>query len=71
MKTCKGCKYAKWERTAAGKLHPGGDGRCEYPVTIQQLPQAFYFLGSHRPSGGRINRRDELNDHCAFYAPEK
>ena len=30
MKNCTDCKYADWQRTAAGKLHPSGDGECTY-----------------------------------------
>jgi hypothetical protein len=34
------------------------------------LPQAFYWIGrSHpHPCGGHINRREELKDHCVYYA---
>lgn len=38
MKTCKGCKYADWRKTKAGKLHPTGDGKCAYEYKVPQLP---------------------------------
>lgn len=28
--TCIGCRYARWERTKAGRLHPDGTGTCEW-----------------------------------------
>ena len=67
MKNCKGCKYADWQRTAAGKLHPSGDGRCKYPWKMPLLPASMYWLGSARPSGGRISRRENFEDHCPYY----
>lgn len=43
---CNGCKFAEWERTASGRLHPQKQGRCTYlkqhPIKIS-LPAAFYF----------------------------
>ena len=71
MKTCKGCKWAEWNRTASGRLHPNGGGRCTFQVKIPVLPQAFYWIGGEpRPMGGQINRKEEHKDHCAYYAPE-
>lgn len=68
MKSCNGCAFANWRKTAAGRLHPSGDGRCMKNIKIPELPQAFYW-GSHSPSpaGGFINRREALKDHCVYY----
>lgn len=41
MKNCTNCKHAQWNKTAAGRLHPSGDGRCGYPV---QLPEHCAFF---------------------------
>lgn len=27
---CDGCRFAEWEKTASGRLHPSGHGRCAY-----------------------------------------
>lgn len=77
MKTCKGCRWAEWKRTAAGKLHPDGYGKCAFPLKIPKLPTAFYWsgygagLGTPPISGGVIERHRELRDQCPCYAPEQ
>jgi hypothetical protein len=68
MKNCTDCKWAQWRRTKAGKLHPSGDGSCAYPFKMPPLPQSMYWLSTPKPCGGGINRKQELNDHCAYYA---
>ncbi len=70
---CVGCKWAKWKVTDGGKLHPSGDGQCQYPYQIPDLPGAMYWIGKFPPSpcGGRINRREPLNRHCPYYQKEK
>ena len=75
--TCVGCIYAEWDRTASGRLHPGGDGRCAYfsknPMNIR-LPAAFHWhiLSPPVPHGGWINRRakDCDIDWCHFKSEE-
>lgn len=37
--TCFGCKYAEWQRTKTGALHPNKQGRCTWKVSI---PVALY-----------------------------
>ena len=68
MKNCTHCKHARWNKTAAGRLHPSGDGECGYEVKLPQLPQSMYWFGA-RPTvlGGHVNRRTELRDHCAHF----
>lgn len=68
MKSCVNCKYAEWNKTASGRLHPSGDGRCTYPYKMPPLPQSMYFVSEPRPCGGTISRREELKDHCAYYS---
>jgi hypothetical protein len=68
MKNCTDCKHALWERTAAGKLHPSGDGKCQYPWKMPELPAALYWLRRPEPSGGFINRRRDNAEHCAYWA---
>jgi hypothetical protein len=72
--TCVGCIYAEWDRTASGRLHPGGKGRCLYfkrNPRDQRLPAAFnwMFLTPPVPHGGQINRRaeDGVDKGCAFW----
>lgn len=68
MKNCTNCELAIWDRTAAGKLHPSGDGRCGYDFKIPQLPASMTWLGNPpKPFGGQISRRMELRDHCVYF----
>lgn len=67
MKSCKDCGYANWYRTSSGKLHPSGDGKCEFKWKLPPIPQAFYLLKSNSLCGGYISRKKELNDHCAYF----
>ena len=75
MKTCDGCKHAAWRRTKADKLHPSGEGRCQYPYKVPPLPASMFWASWSRnenviPSGGHINRREELPEHCVYYERE-
>ena len=71
MKDCTHCKYAEWERTKNGALHPKGDGRCTYTVKIPPLPASQYWAweaqGHPKVLGGWINRRLHLLAHCVYY----
>ena len=70
MKNCTDCKHALWYTTATGRLHPGGGGFCKYPYKIPALPAAFYWMSNRAdaPLGGHINRREDLKNHCCYYA---
>jgi len=66
---CDGCKFAFWDRTKSGGLHPSKRGKCSYVVSIPDIPQAFCWPGhwsSGAPtlSGGYINRGFELHSPC-------
>jgi hypothetical protein len=67
MKDCTDCIYADWQRTATGRLHPSGDGKCRKIICIPKLPPCYDWLSTPYPAGGHINRRKELKDHCPFY----
>ena len=69
MKNCKDCKYADWDKTKSGRLHPSGDGRCTFPWKIPALPASMYWIGknSPTPNGGSINRKKRFKDHCPYY----
>ena len=64
--TCCGCRYAEWRKTTAGRLHPSGDGRCGYVVTIPPIPISMWWGGGDlpRPRGGEISRREALRNPC-------
>jgi hypothetical protein len=69
MKSCTKCKHADWYRRADGSLHPSGDGQCLMPYKVPPLPASMWWIGSGapEPSGGAINRRKELRDHCTYW----
>ena len=69
MKDCTHCKYADWQRTQAGKMHPSGDGKCTFPWKLPPLPAAMYWMtrDGPTPNGGYVNRREELKAHCTYY----
>jgi len=64
MSNCTECKFAEWKRTAAGRLHPSGEGRCRWKYEPKPIAAAYSWPGFHRgsspiPHGGFIHRRDE------------
>ncbi len=66
MKNCKGCAWAEWRRTANGRLHPSGDGKCTYIIRVVALPACANGRGT--PVICRyINRNHEFKDHCMAY----
>ncbi len=67
MNNCKDCKYALWNRTAAGKLHPSGEGRCNYQWKMPELPVAFHWISRTTPSGGAIQRKRDNEEHCVYW----
>jgi len=67
MKNCKDCKFAKWERTASGRLHPSGDGECLYKVTPPVLP-ACKMLPEYWVRSFMINRHRDFPNHCPTFA---
>lgn len=69
MKNCTGCKYAEWQRTKSGNLHPSGDGECTYEVKRPVVPSGMSMI--FHISSGFINRRRELRDHCPCYEAKK
>ncbi len=73
MKSCNCCKYADWYRTQNGRLHSSGDGKCTYPYKVPVLPASMHWTWrvDPTPSGGFINRREELKEHCAYFAREE
>jgi hypothetical protein len=69
MKNCLGCKYAEWDRSKNGNLHPSGNGRCGFPYKVPQLPASMYWIMYEvpKPHGGFINRRESFAEHCPYY----
>jgi len=73
MKTCDKCKYAEWERTKVGRLHPNRRGMCTFKIKVPELPNAFFWVSdSHLfPAGGPIKRGRVYEKHCPYAAPVK
>lgn len=66
--SCLDCKFSVWLRTAGGRLHPSGDGRCTWSMPVIRLPKAKYFLNNPAPIGGHIDRRKPHLD-CDAWEP--
>ena len=79
MADCTNCKFASWQRTAKGTLHPSGEGRCTWQGwTKWKLPAAFYYTSNRdmrsvpTPRGGQINRRTPIKaSECQLFQPAK
>jgi hypothetical protein len=72
MNNCKQCRFARWQKTKAGKLHTSGDGGCTWDGWKRwQIPAAFYYMNSENkppaPQGGPINRRNPPTEKCPFF----
>ena len=39
---CLTCKFAEWKRTASGRLHPSGDGKCTWTMPTIFMPLAAW-----------------------------
>lgn len=63
---CVDCKLAHWEKTKTGRLHPSGDGKCQWTMPAVRLPVSMWLSHSNKPSGGHINRRDDWKQ-CPQY----
>lgn len=77
MADCKDCKFASWQRTTTGRLHPSGDGRCTWQGwTEWKMAAAFYYIGCRdmrsvpTPDGGHINRKTPIKaSECQVFQP--
>lgn len=38
---CASCRFAEWKRTANGRRHPDGSGRCAFPFPNTPLPKCI------------------------------
>lgn len=76
MSDCTTCARASWRRTAAGRLHPSGDGFCKWEMPEIVVPACRYYLSGRapqmvpKPNGGHINRREPHKaSDCSCYLP--
>lgn len=69
MKDCTDCASAEWRKTASGRLHPSGDGRCLYEPKMPAIPASKSWFMARKPelTYGFINRRRLLDKDCPCY----
>lgn len=67
MTLCLKCKWADWNKTENGRLHPNGGGQCRYTWTPPPLPACMYFFSPCKPSGGFINRKQSDFQSCPTF----
>jgi hypothetical protein len=56
MNSCLHCRYAEWQRTANGRVHPTKVGQCTYKA-VYHVP-ASHSAGPVTISGGYIWRKN-------------
>lgn len=68
-RNCLNCKYALWDKTSSGRLHPSGDGRCAWKLPEIHIPKAYFYHAYReeqwivpKPSGGTIERKKPEKD---------
>lgn len=73
---CVTCRFAEWDRTKLGRLHPNGQGRCSAPSpVIPKLSAAFWWSTFSRTEptilGGIIERHYPIPECPVFEQKEK
>lgn len=71
---CEGCKFANWERTSNGRLHPSGMGKCEWQKTFRVAGSYTGSIG-HAYGGPLVawgsticrKKGDEFPDRCDVF----
>lgn len=63
--SCVDCRYAEWKRTAAGRLHPSGEGRCVYTWESIVLPVCYHWERRNLPRP-TVNGKPGLDRHRAY-----
>lgn len=48
MPTCVGCKHANWRKTAIGRKHPDGSGKCGWLEANPIAPPVLPYIHSWR-----------------------
>ena len=68
---CKRCRWADWNRTRNGSLHPDGGGRCKFVWVAPPLPASMYWIGGApaTPGGGFIERNGHEIHQCRTFDP--
>ena len=69
---CTECAHALWNRTAKGRLHSSGDGKCVAKIAPPPtLPKAIRWAVTPRVVGGWINRRQANHSNCPLFQPKE
>lgn len=78
MSICRNCVHALWARTANGRLHPNGQGRCDYPMPVIEVPAVIsgYYAKEPQPftvpiSNRYIERNAQYPAACAKFSTTK
>ena len=70
---CCSCVFARWDKTANGRLHPSGHGMCSWETRIALPYSAPLVLPFMMPvfeiarTGGSIYRKSSEPVTCAVY----
>lgn len=62
MSLCATCEFAEWERTANGRRHPNGQGRCTFVLPDSPLPR-WLVERRYGRDAERFTRLQQVIDH--------
>lgn len=66
---CLYCRFARWQRTKNGRLHPSKEGRCTFEAKIIIPKSAELPWGKSTICGGFINRDTLVHVDCPTFQP--
>lgn len=70
--TCAGCKFAEWDRTASGALHPKGAGKCRHPFILgleRQQAEANERRKAELVANGESRRKPHFTASVRYELP--
>lgn len=72
---CDTCRFADWNKTANGRLHPGKQGKCTWTAPVYPIPKAvsYSWAGGGKPPveqhGRYISRDQHMHLNCEAWKP--
>jgi hypothetical protein len=69
-RSCDTCRFAEWQKTANGRLHPGKQGKCTWQAPVYPIPKAvsYGWQGGGKPPvehhGRYISRDKYMHKDC-------
>jgi len=64
IKNCRSCRWAEWEKTAAGRRDFGLYTRCSYPIEIKILPASRRHLRNALTANVSVEEYENKEINC-------